>query len=128
MAHAHIPVIPLTNRRAYSLAEVAAVTGFSLSFIYELIKSGTLRSQKVAGRRIVTVEALAELLGEGSSTIPTPAIVPKQPNAHAAAGRESPGPRRVQRNGRTGGEVRHPSSACAATTPPSPEPKRRGVR
>ena len=83
MAHAHIPVIPLTNRRAYSLAEVAAVTGFSLSFIYELIKSGTLRSQKVAGRRIVTVEALAELLGEGWH-LPTPAIVPKQPNAHAA--------------------------------------------
>jgi excisionase family DNA binding protein len=64
MAHAHIPVVPLTNRRAYSLAEVAAVTGFSLSFIYELIKSGTLRSRKVAGRRIVSAEALAELLGE----------------------------------------------------------------
>ena len=29
MAHAHIPVVPLTNRRAYSLAEVAAVTGFT---------------------------------------------------------------------------------------------------
>ena len=126
MAHAHIPVVPLTNRRAYSLAEVAAVTGFSLSFIYELIKSGDLRSRKVAGRRIVTVEALAELLGEGPSTIPTPAIVPEQTNAHAAAGREPPGgPHRVQRNGRTRGEV---SPACTAATPPSREPERGGAQ
>jgi excisionase family DNA binding protein len=129
MAHAHIPVVPLTNRRAYSLAEVAAVTGFSLSFIYELIKKGALRSRKVAGRRIVTVEALAELLGEGSSTLPTPAIVPEQPNAHASAGREPPGgPHRVQRKGRTGAEVRHPSPACTATTPPSQAPERGGAR
>jgi hypothetical protein len=49
MPHAHIPVVPLTNRLAYSLAEVAAVTGFSLSFIYERIKSGELR----AGRLLV---------------------------------------------------------------------------
>ncbi len=65
MAHAHIPAVPLTNRKAYSLAEVAAVTGFSLSFLYQLIQSGKLRSRKIAGRRIVTAEALAEFLGEG---------------------------------------------------------------
>lgn len=68
MPHARIPVIPLADRRAYSPAEVAAVTGFSLSFIYEQIKSGTLRSRKIAGRRIVTAEALADLLGEATES------------------------------------------------------------
>jgi excisionase family DNA binding protein len=66
MAHAQVPVVQLSNRRAYSLAEVAAVTGFSQSFLYELIKSGALRSRKVAGRRIVTAEAFADLLGEST--------------------------------------------------------------
>ena len=99
MPHARIPVIPLASRRAYSPAEVAAVTGFSLSFIYELIKSGALRSRKVAGRRIVTAEALDELLGEASSTeIPAQAIA----REHLAAART---PARCE-----------PSSALAADT------------
>lgn len=68
MPHARIPLVPLADRRAFSPAEVAAVTGFSLSFIYEQIKSGALRSRKIAGRRIVTAEALADLLGEATGT------------------------------------------------------------
>jgi hypothetical protein len=70
MVHARIPIISLADRRAYSPAEVAGVTGFSISFIYELIKSGALRSRRVAGRRIVTAEALAELLGEAIGAAP----------------------------------------------------------
>jgi excisionase family DNA binding protein len=106
MAHAHIPVVPFVNRQAYSLAEVAAVTGFSLSFLYELIKSGALRSRKVAGRRIVTPEALAELLGERSST-----ETHERPVAHTAAANIED-------------EVRHPHPAYAATTRPSQTRKR----
>ena len=91
MPHARIPVIPLASRRAYSPAEVAAVTGFSLSFIYELIKSAALRSRKIAGRRIVTAEALDELLGEASSTeIPAQAIAREHPAAQTPARCEPP--------------------------------------
>jgi hypothetical protein len=43
---------------------VAALTGFAISTLYDLIKTGALRSRKVAGRRIVTREALDDLLAD----------------------------------------------------------------
>jgi excisionase family DNA binding protein len=149
MAHAHIPVVPLTNRRAYSLAEVAAVTGFSLSFIYELIKSGTLRSRKIGGRRIVTVEALAELLGEvPSDEVPAPATTHERPGADTAVANHGPPAalavasppsksrdtvtvpdrRSARRNIRTEGEVRGPPLKSAAAAHPSSGPERGGAR
>lgn len=50
---------------AYGISDAAKVSGLSRSKLYELIKGGTLRSVKVAGRRLVTRAALLELLSAG---------------------------------------------------------------
>jgi excisionase family DNA binding protein len=62
MPHAKLPDVPLRDRRALSLAEVAALTGFAVSTLYKWIRDGRLRTAKIAGRRIVTSAALDELL------------------------------------------------------------------
>jgi excisionase family DNA binding protein len=54
-------------RLGYSVPEASQITSLSKSKLWELIRSGALRSVKVAGRRIVTHAALTELLnGEGA--------------------------------------------------------------
>jgi predicted site-specific integrase-resolvase len=62
LPHAQLPDIPVKDRVAFSLSEVAALTGFAVSTLYKWMRAGRLRTRKVAGRRIVTPEALAELL------------------------------------------------------------------
>lgn len=54
------------QRLAYSVAQAAKLSNISRSKLYELIKSGTLRSVKIAGRRLVTRSALLELLNAGA--------------------------------------------------------------
>lgn len=138
MPHARVPIVPLPDRRAFSPAEVAAVTGFSLSFIYEQIKSGALRSRKIAGRRIITSEAFAELLGEASGNeVPTTGITSEQldtcPAAAscerpAALSATAPDRRGAGRNARTDGEVRYPSRTSAVGVLPSLVRERGGAR
>jgi hypothetical protein len=70
MPHAKKAKVRFRDRRAYSLAEVAGLTGFAISTLYKLIASGRLKTQKIAGRRIVTDEALDNLLGESGSEQP----------------------------------------------------------
>jgi predicted DNA-binding transcriptional regulator AlpA len=60
--HAKKAKVRFKDRRCYSLAEVAGLTGFAISTLYKLMASGRLKTKKVAGRRIVTVEAVEELL------------------------------------------------------------------
>ena len=62
MPHARLPDIAFKDRVAFSLPEVAALTGFAVSTLYKWMRAGRLRTAKVGGRRIVTSEALAELL------------------------------------------------------------------
>ncbi len=62
MPHARKVDVPIKDRRAYSFAEVAGMTGFAISTLYKLMASGRLKTKKIAGRRIVTSEALEELL------------------------------------------------------------------
>jgi hypothetical protein len=62
--HAHKVTVSLADRAAYSLAEVAALTGFSMAFMHALIRRGLLRTIRVGRRRVVTAAAVAELLGE----------------------------------------------------------------
>jgi archaeosine-15-forming tRNA-guanine transglycosylase len=63
MPHAHKLDVPLGDRRAYSLAEVAGLTGFAISSLYKLMHAGRLQTIKIAGKRLVTSEALDEFLG-----------------------------------------------------------------
>jgi hypothetical protein len=65
MPHARKVEIPLEHRKAYSLAEVSGMTGFAVSTLYKLMEAERLKTKKIAGRRIVTPEALQELLAGG---------------------------------------------------------------
>jgi hypothetical protein len=60
--HAKKAKIRFKDRRAYSLAEVAGLTGLAISTLYKLMASGRLKTTKIAGRRVVTAEAFEELL------------------------------------------------------------------
>jgi hypothetical protein len=62
MPHAKKAKVRFKDRRAYSLAEVAGLTGLAISTLYKLMASGRLKTKKIAGRRIVTAEAFEELL------------------------------------------------------------------
>jgi excisionase family DNA binding protein len=62
MPHARVVHIPLSDRAAFSLAEVSGLTGLSISGLYLLINRGKLRSARVGGRRLIPREALQELL------------------------------------------------------------------
>jgi excisionase family DNA binding protein len=70
MPHARVAHVPLSDRAAFSLAEVSGLTGLSVSGLYLLINRGQLKSVRVGGRRLIPREALDELLAnrEAAST------------------------------------------------------------
>jgi excisionase family DNA binding protein len=80
--HAKKANVRFKDRRCYSLAEVAGLTGLAISTLYKLIKNGLLKTTKVAGRRIVPAEALDELLGVRavSSREPPPPLGDETPS------------------------------------------------
>ena len=63
MPHARVVPVRYEDRVAFSLAEISAMTGFSMSHLYNLIRSGRLKTGKAGGRRFATPQAIAELLG-----------------------------------------------------------------
>jgi hypothetical protein len=69
MPHAKKAKVRFRDRRAYSLAEIAGLTGLAISTLYKLMASGRLKTQKIAGRRIVTDEALDDLLSESGTNL-----------------------------------------------------------
>ncbi len=58
MAHCAVPGIPLTERRAYTMGEVAALLGMSVATLYAERARGRLQTIRLAGRRLITREAL----------------------------------------------------------------------
>jgi predicted DNA-binding transcriptional regulator AlpA len=66
MPHARKVDVAFADRLAFSLPEVSALTGFSISYLYELMERGVFRTKRVEGRRIATAGAVAELLGVAS--------------------------------------------------------------
>lgn len=63
MPHARRVKVPLANRLACSVAETSNMPGIAISTIYNLIGLGRLRTEKIAGRRIVPRWAIEALLG-----------------------------------------------------------------
>jgi excisionase family DNA binding protein len=51
-------------RVAYSVAEAAAVLGIGRSLAYEMVGRGELRSFTIGRRRLVSADAIAELVAE----------------------------------------------------------------
>lgn len=51
-----------TERLAYSPQEAAKALGISRAFLYRLIQSGELRSFRIGRRRMVSAEALKDLI------------------------------------------------------------------
>jgi excisionase family DNA binding protein len=60
------------ERLAYSVDEAAQVLGVARETIYELIRSGELRSRKAGSRRIIGRHHLLEFL-DGGSLVDRPA-------------------------------------------------------
>jgi excisionase family DNA binding protein len=58
MAHCTIPDIPLRERLTYTMGEAAGLLGISVATAYEERARGRLQTIKLAGRRLVTREAL----------------------------------------------------------------------
>jgi excisionase family DNA binding protein len=58
MTHCVVPAIPLTERRAYTMGEAAALVRLSVSTLYAERARGHLETIKLAGRRLITREAL----------------------------------------------------------------------
>ncbi len=72
MTHCVVPTIPLTERRAYTMGEAAALVRLSVSTLYAERARGRLQTIKLAGRRLVTREALdAYVAAAGRDTRPT---------------------------------------------------------
>jgi excisionase family DNA binding protein len=58
MTHCAIPEIPLSERRTFTMGEVAALLGVSVATLYAERARGRLRTIRLAGRRLITREAL----------------------------------------------------------------------
>lgn len=58
MAHCAVPRIPLSERHTYTMGEVAALLGMSVATLYAERARGRLRTIRLAGRRLITREAL----------------------------------------------------------------------
>jgi excisionase family DNA binding protein len=58
MAHCSTPIISLSERRAYTTGEAAALLGVSISTLYAERARGRLDTIKLAGRRMITREQL----------------------------------------------------------------------
>lgn len=57
---------PTADRRALRVNEAAALYGISRSTIYVLMARGTLRTVKIAGRRLVPRDAIEALIAGGA--------------------------------------------------------------
>jgi excisionase family DNA binding protein len=69
MAHCTTPDIPLSERRAYTMGEAAALLGISVATAYMERARGRLQTIKLAGRRLVTREALDAYIAEADCDI-----------------------------------------------------------
>jgi excisionase family DNA binding protein len=58
MSHCAIPEIPLSERRTFSMGEVAALLGMSVATLYAERARGRLRTIRLAGRRLITRDDL----------------------------------------------------------------------
>jgi excisionase family DNA binding protein len=57
------------ERLGYSVPEAAEVLGVSRALVYQLLRTGELRSLKLGRRRIIPRDALGELLGRPPSPV-----------------------------------------------------------
>lgn len=67
------PSAAVPERLAYSVDEAAIVLGVARETIYELIRTGELRSRKAGSRRIIGRHHLIEFLDGGESITDRPA-------------------------------------------------------
>lgn len=97
MPHARVAQIPIDARRAYSLGEVAGLTGFAISTLYSFINEGRLNSRKIAGRRVVLREDLEVFLCGSSSNSEAPSSSAQAPSQPAASSLPEPRNKRGRR-------------------------------
>lgn len=67
MTHCVVPTVPLTERRTYTMGEAAALVRLSVSTLYAERARGRLETIKLAGRRLITREALDRYIANAAS-------------------------------------------------------------
>jgi excisionase family DNA binding protein len=67
MTHCVVPTLPLTERRTYTMGEAAALVRLSVSTLYAERARGRLETIKLAGRRLITREALDRYIANAAS-------------------------------------------------------------
>jgi excisionase family DNA binding protein len=80
MDHCSTPTIKLSERRAFTMGETAALLGLSISTLYAERARGRLHTIKLAGRRLIAREQLDSYLAaacldqhrQGLTTVSTP--------------------------------------------------------
>jgi excisionase family DNA binding protein len=63
MPNCEIPTIPLSEQRAFTIGETAALVRLSIATLYNEMRRGRLQTIKIGGRRLVTRQALDDFLG-----------------------------------------------------------------
>jgi excisionase family DNA binding protein len=112
----HIPDIPLGERLTYTMGEAAGLLGISVATAYEERARGRLQTIKLAGRRLITREALdayvATARRDTGQSDPRPEAEPLLDNEQQSR-RASPTPptppRRIDRGNRRTGKGRPPA-------------------
>jgi len=61
--------------RLLTAREVARLTGFALSYVYELIRSGSLRAVKIGKYRRVTEQSLAEWIAQHETAVISKGVI-----------------------------------------------------
>jgi excisionase family DNA binding protein len=71
MVHCTTPTVSLSERRAYTMGEAAALLGLSVSTLYAERARGRLETIKLAGRRLITREQLDTYIAASRHDLPT---------------------------------------------------------
>jgi excisionase family DNA binding protein len=113
MAHCAVPELPLSERRTFTMGEVAALLGMSVATLYAERARGRLRTIRLAGRRLITREALDAYVATArrdsarSDTGPVaePLLDNEQQSRHASPTPPTP-PHQIDRGNRRTGKGR----------------------
>jgi hypothetical protein len=63
MSNAYTFEVPLSGRLAFSMPEVAKITGLPLDSIHRQVKAGKFHTHMIGRRRVATLSAVAKMLG-----------------------------------------------------------------
>jgi excisionase family DNA binding protein len=89
VVHCVVPDIPFSERRTFTLGEVAGLLGVTVSTLYAMRKRGELSTIKIAGRTLVTRAELDRLTSPQPRIDERPIDQPQHRGARSRRARSS---------------------------------------